>query len=94
MQTINPLLERRSYERLNVCVFSDSEWNRILSQAPFDGVPIPTRNGFELALFDMPNGSKQVVLKDDEDGTWEAYCDHVHAVACAPNKIGPKTILS
>jgi len=47
-------------ERLNRVVYSETELARVESERPAGGIPIPTTNGYELAAYRMPNGSKFV----------------------------------
>ena len=81
------MMNRREYEKLNRRVFSDAEWARILANEPSDGTPIATQNGFELALWRLPNGAQHVCLKDDSQATWDAYADFLKSqlVGHAPN---------
>ncbi len=65
------------HEKLNRVIFSETEAARIESERPANGIPIPTDNGFELAAYRMPNGSKFVTLMNGSEATWEAYCKHI-----------------
>lgn len=59
------------------CADARAVADRIESERPADGIPIPSTSSLCLAAYRMPNGSKFVTLVDDTDATWEAYCREV-----------------
>lgn len=52
---------------------------RIELERPANGIQIPTRHPLEIAAFKLPNGATHVVLEDDSEKTWEAYCAQIRA---------------
>lgn len=65
---------RAVMERAIARPFTDDEWNRVANSIPAHGEPLTPDSPHALALWRVPNGSMIVVLVDDSQATWEAYC--------------------
>jgi len=44
------------------------------TEIPIGGAAEIPRGEYEVSAYRMPDGSRYVVLKDDSEETWEAYC--------------------
>lgn len=56
---------------------TNTQIQRIKDETPNGGVAIPTSNPLEIAAFQLPNGARHVVLTDESEETWEAYCQQI-----------------
>jgi len=44
------------------------------TEIPIGGVAEIPRGEYEISAYKMPDGTRHVVLIDDTEKTWEAYC--------------------
>lgn len=82
----NPLPEMTIHERINRVLFTAEQRDRVIRGEPLglNGIPERTTSGYELAAWRMPNGSRGVVLSDDSETTWQAYCAELVARSAPP----------